>query len=124
MEPEEDDTPVKAPAGKFNRFWGSPATTSDDAPEEDAQEAPATASALEWKRPSTDLLVEADEGGITEEEMRTTADKIKRTLGEYGVEVEIGQVKPGPTVTMYGLIPGWVRRYKQEKQIDEQVGPG
>ena len=32
-------------------------------------------------------------------------------------------MRPGPTVTMYGLIPGWVRRYKQSKQLDEKGIP-
>ena len=122
LEPEEKDTPAGTPAGKFNKLWGPPATQSEDSPDEDEQPQ-AAGRAVEWTRPSTDLLVEAEAGDITEEDMRTTADKIKRTLAEYGVEVEIGQIKPGPTVTMYGLIPGWVRRYKQEKQTDESGRP-
>ena len=122
VEPEEKDTPAGTPTGKFNKLWGPPATQSEDSPDED-EEPQAAGRAVEWTRPSTDLLVEAEAGDITEDDMRTTADKIKRTLAEYGVEVEIGQIKPGPTVTMYGLIPGWVRRYKQEKQTDESGRP-
>ena len=32
-------------------------------------------------------------------------------------------MKPGPAVTMYGLIPGWIRRYKQVKATDENGRP-
>ena len=60
---------------------------------------------------------------ITETEIRSTAETIQRTLAEYGVEVGIGQTRPGPAVTMYGLVPGWVRRYKQVKQSDEHGHP-
>ena len=72
-----------------------------------------------WALPPRDLLKNAPLGGIAKDEMADTGETIKRTLGEYGVEVEIGQIQPGPTVTMYGLIPGWVRRYKQVKITDD-----
>ena len=69
------------------------------------------------------LLVTTPEGGISKEEMEETAETIRRTLGEYSIEVEIGQIRPGPAVTLYGLVPGWVRRYKQVKQLDDQGRP-
>jgi S-DNA-T family DNA segregation ATPase FtsK/SpoIIIE len=31
----------------------------------------------------------------------------------------VSQVKPGPTVTLYGLTPGWIRRFKQVVEKDE-----
>ena len=104
-EPEE-------PATKVNRFWGDPEGDGDG-----------SATGETWKKPSTDLLLDGVEGGITEEEMRSTADTIRQTLAEYGVEVDVGQIKPGPAVTMYGLVPGWIRRYKQVKQQDENGRP-
>ena len=121
--------------GKFNRFWQSsesgpgtrngsshvPIPDEDDA--DDEAEPILDAAAEPWALPSRDLLVRAAEGEIAEQEMSDTAETIRRTLGEYGVEVEIGQVRPGPAVTMYGLIPGWVRRYKQVKELDESGQP-
>ena len=77
----------------------------------------------QWALPPIALLETAEPGGITDAEMQTTAETIKRTLAEYRVEVEIGQIAPGPTVTMYGLVPGWVRRNKQVKDTDEQGRP-
>ena len=76
-----------------------------------------------WVRPSMDILHDVQEGGITEDEMSETAETIKTTLGDYGVEVEIGETHPGPTVTMYGLVPGWIRRHKQVKVTDEEGRP-
>ena len=52
-----------------------------------------------------------------------TAQMIRKTLADYDIEVEIGQIRPGPTVTMYGFVPGWVRRYKQIKKVDENGRP-
>ena len=102
-------------SGKFNRFWDSAqheAGTSDP----DARD-------QSWARPSTDLLLSAPEGGISETEMHETAETIRQTLAEYDVEVNSGQIRPGPVVTMYGLTPGWIRRYKQVKQQDEHGRP-
>lgn len=76
-----------------------------------------------WDKPALELLHERPEGGVTKEEIMETAETIKHTLSDYGVEVEIGQIRPGPTVTMYGLIPGWVRRFKQVKATDEDGNP-
>ncbi len=101
----------------------------EDEEEEEAAPAavalpPADAAPVEtWEKPSTSLLIEGEEGGITEEEIRETAETIKRTLSEYSVEVEVTQVRPGPAVTMYGLVPGWVRRYKQVREKDEYGRP-
>ena len=118
--------------GRFNRFWTSSESTPEpeqeaevDVEEEHAAVPDATMAVMtqEWVLPTTELLLDVPVGGITEEEMTETAETIKRTLAEYGIEVEIGQIRPGPTVTMYGLIPGWVRRHKQVKETDDRGRP-
>ena len=129
------------PQGKFNRLWTSydPAARTESvqpeghSPNGDGYRNPAQVAeddaemagpwASEWARPSVDLLIEAPNRGIEEEEMKATGETIRRTLSEYGIEVEIGQIRPGPTVTMYGIIPGWVRRYKQVRETDESGRP-
>ena len=76
-----------------------------------------------WQMPNPDVFKDAPENPISQDELRDTANAITKTLGEYGVEVEIGQVRPGPTVTMYGLVPGWVRRQKIHRQVDKDGNP-
>ena len=135
-EPELEETvPV---AGKYNRFWDQqrpdPAglrspdnglyLEEDHANENEVGGGPILdPMGGSWQRPRMDMLVDAKESGVSDEQMAETAETIKRTLAEYGVEVEIGQVKPGPVVTMYGLIPGWVRRHKQVRVTDEHGNP-
>ena len=80
-------------------------------------------SVVTWQMPSPDVFKDAPENPISQDELRSTAEAITNTLGEYGVEVEIGQVRPGPTVTMYGLVPGWVRRQKIHRQVDKEGNP-
>ena len=112
--------------GKFNKFWKTtPKIQSNDLEQnsdnlnQGSSDPILDTTASLWKRPPINLLEKADERGISEIQMSDTANTIKNTLGEYGVEVEIGEISPGPTVTIYGLIPGWVRRYKQIKATDQ-----
>ena len=76
-----------------------------------------------WATPSIQMLEGVQDRGIPEDQIRETAETIRQTLADYGIEVEIGNIKYGPTVTMYGLIPGWIRRYKQVKMEDELGNP-
>ena len=128
----------KSDIGKFNRYWSgdtdAPTMKKElldrrDSMEEDVGEDEAGAEPIldamegSWRQPTIDLLIGSSESGISEEEISRTGETIKRTLAEYGIEVDLGQIRPGPVVTMYGLIPGWVRRYKQVKVTDEQGNP-
>ena len=67
-----------------------------------------------YNLPSIDLLDDLKEISISESEINATAQKIQDTLQQYDVDVEIGQVQPGPVVTLYGLKPGWITKTKKE----------
>lgn len=58
----------------------------------------------DWKLPSFDLLddnkTEVDSGNI-----EVNVAIIKKTLADFGIEVEMGEVNVGPTVTQYTLRP-------------------
>ena len=77
----------------------------------------------QWAKPSIDMLENVQDRGVPEDQIRETAETIRQTFADYDIEVEIGNIKYGPTVTMYGIIPGWVRRYKQVKLEDEFGNP-
>ena len=77
----------------------------------------------QWAKPSIEMLESVQDRGVPEDQIRETAETIRQTLADYDIEVEIGNIKYGPTVTMYGIIPGWVRRYKQVKLEDEFGNP-
>ena len=125
------------PAIKHNRFWGDGSNGNGHSPQDpmldpvqpdDETDDPAETIEQEpvvgaWDLPGMELLVDANEGGISEEDMAVTARTITETLADYGVEAEIGEVSPGPTVTMYGLVPGWVRKYKHVRVTDENGNP-
>ncbi len=54
--------------------------------------------------PSTNLL-ELESGRPTAGDVKANASIIKRTLENFGIEVEMGEVNIGPTVTQYTLKP-------------------
>ena len=72
-----------------------------------------------WALPSMDLLEPGSTTSVPEEETVQVARNIEETLSHHGVEVVVDQIKPGPTVTLYGLTPGWVRRSRDVRQRDE-----
>lgn len=109
---------------KFNSLWNSAVGADGGSGNGDRSGASQPLrGAGHWKLPEKDFLREAPEAGVTEEEMRATGDVIRSTLAEYGIEVEMGQAMPGPRVTMYGLAPGWIRRYKMVRETDESGRP-
>ncbi len=100
----------------------------ETSPEEEAlesdEEAPNGVSAPQeenvgWEMPSLYMLDTVQEEPAFAEENQKTAELITNTLAEYGIEVTVDQIRPGPTVTQFGLVPGWVRRYKETRPRDE-----
>ena len=73
---------------------------------------------LQWDLPSMGLLLESTYTEIDNQGNREKAQLIEETLAEYGIEVQIRQIWPGPTVTI-GLAPGWVRRSGTVRQKNE-----
>lgn len=66
-----------------------------------------------WHLPNRDMLAIAKPGGITQEEIATTSRAVEESLGQFGIDVSVDQVRQGPTVTMYGLSPGWKGRSEE-----------
>lgn len=57
-----------------------------------------------YKLPPLDLL-ESEHGGAESGDIKVNSAIIKRTLENFGIPVEISEVKVGPTVTQYALKP-------------------
>lgn len=78
------------------------------------------ASEFKWPLPNMDKLKKAPAGGVTRSEIDERSELIETSLAEYGIDVTVDQVFTGPTVTMYGLRPGWKGR-KSEKTAAQRV---
>ncbi len=57
-----------------------------------------------WKTPPTEFLSE-DQDHASSGDINASAAIIKRTLANFGIEVEMGEVSVGPTVTQYTMRP-------------------
>ena len=129
---------IERDGAKFNRFWKEatseeisaenfPSTGSSEVLNEQSQVNslvdPIKPTTTRWEKPNPDILHDLDEGGISREDIRITSDIIKNTFAEYRIEIEVAKVRPGPAVTMYGIEPGWVRKYKRIRVKDESGNP-
>lgn len=63
-----------------------------------------TAKKSNWKLPTVALLNGSD-SEPTSGDIKANSNIIKRTLSNFGIEVEMGEVNVGPTVTQYMLKP-------------------
>ncbi len=60
-----------------------------------------------WKFPPADILELVEPATQSPEEINRKKILIEKTLEEHGIEVSVDQIKSGPSVTMYGLSPGY-----------------
>ena len=67
----------------------------------------AAIQAFPWHLPPIEFLAVSPKGGVATTEIKATSDLIEETLAEHSIAVTVDQVRVGPTVTMYGLKPGW-----------------
>ncbi|MBT4074413.1 MAG: DNA translocase FtsK [Chloroflexi bacterium] len=72
-----------------------------------------------WPLPDVGMLKVAPEGGVPESELDATSELIVETLADHGIEVSVGDVRVGPRVTMYGIVPGWGKGRGSKKLIEE-----
>ena len=62
------------------------------------------------KLPPLSLLSPSISAASVSGSHQSTAALIEETLAEHGVEVSVAEIRPGPSVTMFGLVPGWNRK--------------
>ena len=113
---------------KFNSHWyveykESDRKEKDDAKGNNSKDKIAPKKSTKWTLPNKEILSDEESIGISREQIKETSEIIKTTFAEYKVEVEVEKVRPGPTVTMYGIEPGWIRKLKRVRVKDEDGQP-
>ena len=71
-----------------------------------------------WQLPSISILDRTPEIQPAEVDTERGARLIEEALASYGVEAKVVQVNVGPTVTQFGVEPGWDRKFKEIKEKD------
>lgn len=56
------------------------------------------------------LLQESQTAGMNPEEIERKSRLIEKTLEQFGIPARVTEVRPGPTVTQFGVSPGYISR--------------
>jgi S-DNA-T family DNA segregation ATPase FtsK/SpoIIIE len=72
-----------------------------------------------WKLPPVSILDKAVETSVSESDVKKRAEIIQEALASYGVDAQVVQINIGPTVTQFGVEPGWDIKYKEVKERDK-----
>jgi S-DNA-T family DNA segregation ATPase FtsK/SpoIIIE len=73
-----------------------------------------------WRLPPIDILDTSPEVEFSQADNMQRARLIEEALASYGVEAKVVQINAGPTVTQFGVEPGWDRKFKEIKEKDEE----
>jgi S-DNA-T family DNA segregation ATPase FtsK/SpoIIIE len=72
-----------------------------------------------WQLPPITILDKPTEVELSQSEIEKRAQLIEEALASYGVETKVVQINVGPTVTQFGVEPGWDRKYKEVRERDK-----
>ena len=82
-----------------------------------------TKSRAGWQLPPIDLLAEAAEIEIRPVDNQIRAKLIVDTFASFGVDSKVVSINQGPTVTQFGVEPGWELKTKKVQIRDEDGKP-
>ena len=77
-------------------------------PEASPTALPASGSKGGWQLPPIDILAPSEAHQVDQAAIAGMSDEIKEALAEHGVYVDVEDVKAGPRVIRFGLVPGYV----------------
>ena len=73
-----------------------------------------------WKLPPIEILDKTGEIEYGQADNIQRAKVIEEALGSYGVNAKVVQINVGPTVTQFGVEPGWDIKTRKVRQRDEK----
>ncbi|MFC2035192.1 DNA translocase FtsK [Chloroflexota bacterium] len=71
-----------------------------------------------WRLPPIDILDRSPEIQFSQADNVQRASLLEEALASYGVEAKVVQINAGPTVTQFGVEPGWDRKTKEIREKD------
>ncbi len=72
-----------------------------------------------WRLPPIDILDRSPEVEFSQADNAQRAKLIEEALASYQVEAKVVQINVGPTVTQFGVEPGWDRKMKEIREKDK-----
>jgi S-DNA-T family DNA segregation ATPase FtsK/SpoIIIE len=81
-------------------------------------ESPALITVDGWRLPPIDILDNVPEVEFGQADNMQRAKLIEEALASYGVAAKVVQINAGPTVTQFGVEPGWDRKMREVRERD------
>lgn len=72
-----------------------------------------------WRLPPIDILDDSGETEYGQADNAQRARRIEEALRSYGVEAKVVQINAGPTVTQFGIEPGWDIKTREVRERDK-----
>lgn len=101
--PSEPLQPAPRPAQRIEQ----PIVPAASAPTQPARTVRRAAAADAWRLPSAELLDLDPDAGEPRTGSEGAARIIVETLASFGVDASVTQINEGPTITQFGIEPGW-----------------
>ena len=125
-EPENGDEPERTDNETPDEAENAGAGETDETGETEDGEGEAFDPKLDlefYKYPTTDLLKHYDTQNIsvTEAEKRANEDRIRSTLGTFGVQISAITATVGPTVTLYEVTPAPGIRIAKIRNLEDDI---
>ncbi|MBI5648871.1 MAG: DNA translocase FtsK [Chloroflexi bacterium] len=112
--PPKREPPARGPVAARIIGGGAPAEPLDQLP----AELPAPVIQREWRLPEWQTMLEHSvETDMNAEEIRGRVHTIEETLQHFGVPAKVIEVNQGPTITQFGVEPGFV----EQKGVDGKI---
>ncbi len=69
--------------------------------------------------PPVTLLGKGTSSSLDDSEIAYKKETIERTLADFGIPAEVTQVRRGPAVTQYGVLPGYIERIGPDGEVKQ-----
>ena len=83
---------------------------------------PARRVKSKWSLPSMNCLAPPEPHEQSQAPLEQMARHVEESLAEHGVHVEVKDIKAGPRIVQFGLVPGWVGRKSASGQSSDDDG--
>ena len=118
--PEPEPEAEELPSAFAQNAAGGPA---EPEPEEPEQLGLPLETRSGWHLPAMELLNPPQPSASRRHDNAARAQLIVDTLASFGVDATVVEINEGPTVTQFGVEPGWEIRYKEVPLRDENGKP-
>ncbi len=101
----------------------TPVPVEETNPEEEEEEEQSDKPKLrrrDKRLPDINLLEETHTIALTADEIEDKKQIIERTLADFGIPARVTQIRRGPAVTQFGVLPGYIEKPTSAGEIKQQ----